>query len=120
MSFEIREFDRDDHLTYMGAGRLPNEQNPYLKPLILNKPCDMSDNIDPCEGDLLICGDDCEEGIFLAFNICHPTNGILHTQRSVDSLEVALSIAARLPAEFDSRYLERFLDVYGFPPLDYC
>ena len=121
MSYEIREFTNDDWMGYAGAGWLPNKQRPYIKEMICNKPCNMSDNIDPLNGDLLICGDDYDgdlkDKIFLSFNIWNE-GCIWHCQREVKSLEVALSIAARLPAEFDYAYLERFLDVYGFPNLE--
>ena len=125
MSFEIREFTKEDWMGYAGAGWLPNKQRPYLKEMICNKPSNNSDNIDPLNGDLLICGEDFgyeddEKGtIYLSFNIWNE-DCIMNSQREVESLEVALSIAARLPAEFDYDYLLRFLDVYGFPEIEYC
>ena len=122
MSFEIREFTKEDWMGYAGAGWLPNKQRPYIKDLICNMPSENSDNIDPLDGDLLICGDDFgyddDDGkIWLSFNIWQD-GCIMNSQREVNSLEVALSIAARLPAVINFEYLERFLDVYGFPYLE--
>jgi hypothetical protein len=119
MSYEIREFTQDDWMGYAGAGWLPNKQRPYLKPLLVS-----GREPEVIGGDVLICGEDFGDeddgkGIWVSFNLWNEGE-IMHCQREVKTLEVALSIVARLPAEFDWDYLLRFLDVYGFPEIELC